>query len=85
MYETMLTVAANGRRYAWPLPVQVRRTATYCSVAEPESGIHGVGATMDEATSDFYTSLLAFRDVLAKEAELAPHLRQLLAFLASLT
>lgn len=83
-YRTKLTHTVRGQRLEWPLPVEVRTTDQYTAVADPVSGIHGVGSTPTEALQDFQRALVEFAQELASHEELSPSMRRMMLFVSSL-
>lgn len=84
VYWISLAGTVSGR-LEQPVPLLVRHTEAYTAVAEPESGIYGAGASLDEALSDFWTAMRDYRDVLGAHEHLSPNMSKLLSFVVSLT
>lgn len=79
-HKTVLRVTSRGRKMSWPLAVEIRRTPNYVSVADPVTGIHGVGESLAAAMTDFFAAFRDFRDTLARQPDLSPSLRDLLVY-----
>jgi hypothetical protein len=77
-----LGVAQDGRLIY--REVDVRKTDSYVSVADPVTSIFGVGSNLHEAIHDFRQALVDYRDALRHEDHLSPHLNVLLAELLQL-
>lgn len=68
--------------------VEIERTEDGVIVADPETGVYGLGDTPDEAFHDFMDALAEYRDILLKASpniseRLAAHLQLLLATLGN--
>lgn len=73
-YRTNMLMHPTRGWVLLPMPVDVRSTDGYWVVAEPRSGIHGVGDDASEAIRDFWRALDDFDESLT--VPLAPNLRE---------
>lgn len=71
----------GDRLVAVPIGIVVERHGDYVSIANPETGIFGVGATAAQARADCRRALFEHRDVLRRAERLSPSLQAQLGFL----
>jgi len=81
-YYTSVMESPDGWQLHMPMLVLVRRDETGVTLNNELTGIYGAGDNLTTASADFFSALLEYRDVLAREPHLSPELQHLLIFLA---